>query len=149
VNRKTQAERTSANPANPRAAFTLVEVMIAIALVTLMSAALYGTGLMLLRLTHFNRVSLEARALGIQLLEEISAESLPELAMMIPFPERTNRLQYGEQVVRSVTIIGHAADRQVITNVAASAYAEVHVHAAYRSPLSGRIVTNSFSTLVL
>jgi prepilin-type N-terminal cleavage/methylation domain-containing protein len=128
--------------------FTLVEVVIAVALVVMLAAGLYGTGSMVMRMTHFNRMALEARALGTQMIEEIAARSIADIAIQVPFANRTNRLQYGEQVVRSVQVIGHDASHGVVTNLAKSAYLELHVRAVYVSPLTRSYVTNAFSTLV-
>lgn len=129
--------------------FTLVEVMVAMALVLVFATGLYGTGLMVLRMTHFNRIALEARALGTQMIEEISARSVADIAMQVPFSDVTNQLQYGEAVVRSVAVTGHDATHAVVSNLTESAYMEVHVNCVYVSPLTRSVVTNTFSTLVL
>lgn len=131
-----------------RAAFTLVEVMIAMALLAILAAGLFATGSMVLRTTSFNRVSLEARALGVQRLEELTAQSIPNIAMQVPFPVLTNRLLYGEAVVRAINVVGHHANRTVNTNLASSDYLECHVLVSYQSPLSGGTVTNIFSSIV-
>jgi prepilin-type N-terminal cleavage/methylation domain-containing protein len=131
-----------------RAAFTLVEVMIAMALLAILGAGLFATGSMVLRTTSFNRVSLEARALGIQRLEELTAQSIPNIAMQVPFPVLTNHLLFGEPVVRTINVVGHHANRTVNTNIAGSDYLECHVLVSYQSPLSGADVTNIFSSIV-
>ena len=99
-------------------------------------------------MTHHNRVSFEARTLGIQLLEEMSANTVTELATLTPFSVRTNQLQYGETVLRSVEVVGHDASHAVIPNIADSEYAEVHVNVAFFSPLTRSFTTNTFSALV-
>lgn len=132
----------------PKAGFTLVEVMVALALFGILATGLYATGLLTMRITAFNRVALEARALGIQMLEEIASEGRVNIAMQAPYSEVTNRLLYGEEVVRGAVIIGHAGDRSVATNLASSAYVECHIYARYLSPLTRSHVTNWFSTLV-
>lgn len=122
--------------------------MVAIALVVILAAGLFETGRMVSRMTHFNRIALESRALGSELVEEVSARTVPEIIAQMPFAPLTNRLQFGEQVVRSVTIVGHAADQSVVTNLAQSAYLELHVNVVFTSPLTQSPVTNLFSTLV-
>jgi len=130
------------------AGFTLAEVIIAVGLIFLLATGLYLSGIMVLKLTHFNRVSLEARSLGIQRLEEIRAAGLETIALQAPYAALTNKLMYGEPVTRTVQVIGHDTNGAVVAGLADSAYAEVHVRVAYYSPLTKSVVTNFFSTLV-
>lgn len=130
-----------------QAGFTLVEVMVAMALFGILATGLYATGLMTMRVTAFNRVSLEARALGVQMLEEIASQGVANIALQAPYSEVTNRLLYGEEVVRGALVIGHDLDRAVATNLAESAYVECHVYARYVSPMTRTTVTNWFSTI--
>ena len=131
-----------------KAGFTLMEAVVAVSLVTLVSLGLFSGGLMILKMTHHNRVAFEARTLGIQLLEEMSANTVTDLATLMPFSQRTNQLQYGESVLRSVDVIGHDASRAVIPDIADAEYAEVHVNVEFFSPLTKSFTTNTFSAIV-
>ncbi len=128
--------------------FTLVEVMVALALVLLLAFGLYGTGLMVMRMTHFNRVSIEARALGVQMLEDLASRSKTDVLLQVPFAIYTNYLMRGEEVVRTVRVTGHNSALATVTNLASSAYMEVRVDVRYVSPLTRSPVTNIFSTIV-
>ena len=117
------------------------------ALIVLLAAGLYSAGLLVMRMTAFNRIAIEARQAGIQMLEETAAHSLDEIVQQFPQPPRTNSLLYGETVVRTLDVVGHDANRNVVSNLAASAYLELHVHVAFASPFTRQVMTNTFSTL--
>ncbi len=131
-----------------QAAYTLVEVVVAVALVAILAIGLFASGIMVRKMTHANRVSLEARTLGIQLIEELSANDIPNLALIMPFEERTNRLQFGEVVLRNAEAIGHDTNGSIVSNLVDSTYVELHVDVSFLSPLTRKTMINSFSTIV-
>ena len=120
----------------------------AIMLLLVLSAGIFGAGIMVLRVTNFNRVSIEARALGVEKLEEVSARPIADIAMAVPFSPQTNYLQRGEAVVRTVNVTGHTAVLGVETNLKMSAYMEIGVNVSFVSPITRVPVTNTFVTLV-
>ena len=131
-----------------RLGFTLTEALIATALVVIAAVGIYSAGLMVRRLVAFNGACLESRALAVQQLEEISARGLDGVMVQAPYAPLTNRLANGLEAVRHVTVIGHAADRSVNSNLAQCAYAEIHVDVVFYSAFTKDAVSNRFSTLV-
>ena len=134
--------------------FTLVEVVIASALLTLMAGGMYAGAIMAMRLIRFNAVSTEARALASQKLDETVALGFDGVVLGTPFPAQTNRILHtplktdGIDVVREIAVIGHTEDHHIATNLASSSYLECHVDVTYVSPLNKRTRTDSISTLI-
>ena len=126
---------------------TLIEVVIAMGLLAVVIAGLYACGLTVMKMRLYNSISSESRALGIQKLEEVAANGFDNIIQQVPFNPQTNYLADKYPVVRQVEVTGHTTNRMV-TNLADSAYLEVHVHVAYYSPLSGRAITDCYSTIV-
>lgn len=137
-----------------RAGFSLVEAMIAIAIVAIVASALYTGGINLLKLSVANKMAIESKSLGIQKLEEIVSSGFENIAAggLTALDTQTNRILFAStyyEVVRSSRVIGHAADTSVESNLMDSAYLEVHVKSSYESLFSKAIITNSFCTLVI
>src|SRR5262245_34631389 len=114
--------------------YTLAEVMVAVSLVLLLASGLYAAGLMVMRMTNFNRVAIEARALGLQELEELAPRGKQDLLLLMPISARTNFLQHGESVERTATITGHDSALATTTNLSSAAYLELRIDARYVSP---------------
>ena len=137
-----------------RDGFTLIETIIATGLVALVAGSLYAGGIGLLKLSAINKLTIEARALGVQKLEEIVAGGFNNMLSdeFTPLQTQTNFLSYVNTyntVIRRATVIGHAMDRSVVASLSDSDYLEVHVEVMYQSPFSGVVMTNRFSTLVV
>lgn len=129
---------------------TLVEVVIALALATLLCGGLYAIGLRTIRYAAHSRLATEARGMAKERIEDIISVGLTSLVNPSCTLRRTttNTTGQGSTVVRSARCVWHAADGGVVTNSGAAAYAEVHVDITYRSQLSDRAITDTFSCIV-
>lgn len=133
---------------HPRGGFTLIEVMIASVMLALVSGGLYACGIQAYKMSRLNLLSTQARGLGVQKIEELVGGGFETIALQAPYEVQTNFIQDAYQVVRSVEISGHNADGSPVSNLAHSAYLEVHVHIEYNEPRSGRLLTDTYSTIV-
>jgi Tfp pilus assembly protein PilV len=129
---------------------TLVEVVIAMALITMVIGGLYAVGLKSIRFTEHNRLATEARGMAKERLEDIIAVGMANLAnTSCTLTNRsTNLTSRGDVVVRQPRVAWHAADGSV-TNLSAAVYAEAHVDVSFRSQLSIGIVTDTYSSIVV
>jgi hypothetical protein len=140
-----------------RAGMTLVEVCIGLAMLTLMTAGIYASGILVRRMVVLNSMHVQARALALEKLEEVSALTVEEILAADPFPSqefhvRAARItQPGQEreIVRTVDVVAHEASGTPSTNIWNNAYLEVHVYAAFDSPVTGRAATNTVSTVVM
>ena len=132
-----------------RSGMTLVEVMVALALVTLLTAGLYDLGLTVRRLSEHNSAATEARAFAKERIEEMVAMGRANLAFpgCLMMSATTNTTEQGYTMIRQPRIVWHGADRRVV-GASTSVYAEVHVDVRFFSPLKKRFVTSTYSTLV-
>jgi len=134
--------------------FTLVEVCISVGLLAMLSAGLYGVSIMAMKLVHYNMVMSEARALGVQKIEEIVAGGLDDVAMQAPYDAQVDYILASPSrpqqfpVHRSVTVIGHNQDGSVVSNLADSAYIEVNVDVTCKNPLNNRPKSSRFTAIV-
>lgn len=134
---------------NERGGFTLVEVVIAMALTALLCGGLYALGLKARRFAEHNRIATEARTLGKERLEElisIRREGLAKPSCTLMNTD-TNTSSLGYPIIRTAQISWHAQDRSV-AGATNSVYAEVHQQVSYFSPLFNHSVTDSFSTII-
>jgi hypothetical protein len=131
-----------------RGGFTLLEVCLAGALLCAVSVLMCLAGSSVVRMARFNKVSLTARTLAVRMMEEFVSGRPHDKLELGRRVAATNYLQHGEEIVRTLQIIGHRTDRRVTTVPGESAYLEVHVRAVFRSPLTGKPVTQTASTLV-
>jgi prepilin-type N-terminal cleavage/methylation domain-containing protein len=132
-----------------RRGMTLVEVMVAMGVVTLVVGGLYGSGIMARKVSLFNELSLQVNALVIQKLEEVVALSYEELFnQSADVMESQINSARGNKMYREVFTLAHQADGTVTTNMEESAYIEVHVRGIFVSPLNKEPETRSVSTLV-
>ena len=128
--------------------FTLVEVVIAMGLLAIVIAGLYAGSRAVTRMRLYNMITSEARALGIQKMEEVTAIGFDNIVMSVPFVVQTNYIGNTYPVERYVQVIGHTTNLTVETNLANSAYLEIHVEVSCFSAFSGRQVTNVYSSIV-
>lgn len=132
-----------------RLGLTLVEVVIAMALVALLCLGLFTVGLKSRRFAEHSRVATEARTLAKQRLEEIVAGGRLNLAT----PTYTllgvvsNTSSRGYPIIRTPYVLWHAADGASV-GASSGVYAEVHVDVSFWTPLFDRLLTNSFSMIV-
>ncbi len=128
--------------------YTLTEAVVASGVVLMLTGGLVATGTMLMKMSLHNRLSIEAQGFALSRIEEITGQPMDTIIIQTPYASQTNYVQDKYPVIREVEIIGHAADKSVETNLADSAYLEIHVEARFRSPFRGRTNTVVFSTLV-
>jgi prepilin-type N-terminal cleavage/methylation domain-containing protein len=147
---KDQAKRKSQvdGPNKDRAGMTLIEVVIAMALVALACGGLYAVGIKARQFAEHNRLANEARSLAKEQLEYMIACGATALARN-PTDVRcdTNYSSLNYPIVRQPSLVWHAADGAVVTSTNA-AYVEARVNVTYTSPLMKNQRTDSFSMLV-
>jgi Tfp pilus assembly protein PilV len=146
--------RTKATPQRARSGncdgMTLVEVLIAMGLVTLLCGGLYGMTIQARRFAEHSRIAVEARSLARERMEEIVSigrENLSQPSSTLLQPGTYGSSLGPTFVVRSPRVIWHNADRSV-SSVSNGVYAEVHVDVAFRSPATRQMLTNTYSTIV-
>jgi type II secretory pathway pseudopilin PulG len=129
--------------------FTLIEVTLAMALTAMICIGVIAVGLKGRRFTEHSRIASEARSLAKERLEEMVTIGCDTLALptCMLLQADTNLSTFGSVVLRHPRVGWHAADRS-LTNAAAADYAELHVDVVYISPLLGRSVTDTLSTIV-
>jgi len=127
-----------------------VEVVVACALTALLATGLYGAVLMAVRAVHFNRLAIAGRCLATERMEEVAAAGVDGIALQAPYAELTNRMEtgYESDVITWVEVIGHGIDGAPQTNLAGSAYVEVHSFVAFESPFTEQMTTNCYSSIV-
>jgi hypothetical protein len=128
---------------------TVIEVVIAMVLVTLLCGGLFAAGEKAVQFAEHNRLASEARSLAKERMEEMIAYGMTELAKptcTIPNSD-TNFSSLGFDIVRQPRLVWHAADGSVVGSTNA-VYVEAHVDVTYRSPLLKRTMTNSFSMII-
>ncbi len=142
-----EAKRRTRNSAS---GMTLVEVVIALALATLLCGGLYAVVLRTIRYSAHSRLATEARGIAKERIEDIISVGLTNLVnpSCTLLKTTTNTTGQGHIVVRSPRLVWHTADGGATTNSASAAYAEVHVDITYRSQLSDRALTDTFSGIV-
>jgi len=135
---------------------TLVEICITMALLTLLAAGIYGTTIMIRRIIVHNAMRLQACSLAVQRAEELTSMNMNEIIANVPFPQLVNNVRSGKitagnqerQIYRTVDVVGLDGPGTVRSNLVGSAYLEMHVHAAFASPVTGNMVTSTVSTLI-
>ncbi len=130
--------------------FTLVEVMVATTLLTLLGMGLISSGIAVLRMTQYMRISTEARAMAMERMEELVNGGRVRLAesSYAALQPQTNTATLGHPMVRRVEVYWHTASGAPAT-AASNAYAEVHVDVEYYEPIRQRTKTDTFSVIVL
>jgi type II secretory pathway pseudopilin PulG len=128
---------------------TLVEVVVAMALVVLLCAGLYITGVKDQQFGEHNRLTTEARSLAKERLEEVVSYGVANLAKpgCTLLNADTNWSSLGYPVIRQCALVWHAANGQTAAATNA-AYAEARVQVTYNSPLQKAPLTDSYSTIV-
>ncbi len=123
------------NMRNADRGLTLVEVVMALAIVLLLTGGLYAIGYKARAFSEHQRISAEARLLAKARMEEIIAYGADALAQ--PFfsglAVTTNQSSRGYAIILSPMVVWHAPDGTVVSAQDAK-YAEVHVSVSYFSP---------------
>lgn len=130
------------------AGVTLVESMIAIALVTMLAGGLYATGVLVRKLALHNELSGEAKGYAILDLEEVSALEMNGIVSGVSDVPYSCRTKTGNSIIVTRTILGHDADWTTRSNLTGSAFLEVHSAASFISPLTRKACTCYASTIV-
>jgi prepilin-type N-terminal cleavage/methylation domain-containing protein len=132
-----------------RQGLTLIEVVIAIALVVMMSAGMIAVVSKAQSYSQYTRMATEARTLAKDRIERIVGGGFDRLkaAGYDQMLTDTNLSSLGYPLVRSTYVVWHAADGSVAASTNAT-YAEVHVDIRFLSPLSKRLETNTLAMLV-
>lgn len=131
-----------------RGGMTLVEVVIAMALVAMLSAGLIGLSLRTRKFSEHNRIATEARTLAKDRIEDLVATRIDNLTApgLTLFRTDTNESSRGYPIVRSADVVWHAADGSVVAST--GTYAEVTVNVSFLSPLFNKTLTNTYSMLI-
>lgn len=128
--------------------FTLVEVVIALALVAVMAAGLIGVTMVTRKFSEHNRIATEARVLAKDRVEDLVAARIGNLTTpsLNLLQTVTNQSSRGYPIVRSTRLVWHSADGNATTS--AATYAEVAVDVVFVSPLFKKTITNTYSMLI-
>lgn len=132
---------------------TLVEVVIAMALFTMVCAGIYGAGISTLRLTQTNRIMTEAHAYAKQGIEFIITAGYDAIrgGAIPPATNIVDVATHSVTIIRTTEPVWHASDGTVVTNETgvADGYAEVYVHARFQVPGTDRMARTSISTVLM
>ncbi len=132
---------------------TLVEVVIAMALFTMVSAGIYSAGLATLRLTQTNRLMAEAHTIAKQGIEAVVAAGYNPVrgGYVPPITNIVDTATHQVTIVRTTGVILHAANGSVITTPPGTmdGYAEIHVQASFAVPGSDRTAQTTLSTVLM
>jgi type II secretory pathway pseudopilin PulG len=132
-----------------RDGMTLVEILIAMALVVMMCAGILTVVLKAKRFAEHTRVATAARGLAKERLEEMIAAGLEDVAapacMYTNLTLHTTMIGYNVQ--RQARLYWHDVDGSVTARTNA-AYAEAHVDVIYDSPLINGLQTDTYSGIV-
>jgi len=141
--------RSSHHRLQSRAGVTLVEVMTAIVLLTIVMSGLVYCGTSAMHMVNLIRLTTEARGLAKLRMEEVAGSTRDQLAatgngILIPV---TNTVTFDYPVVVQTRIYWHTASGAIAT-AESNDYAEVHIDAMYDSPITGRHIVNTLTRLV-
>jgi len=135
-----------------KAGMTMVEVVISMSCAALLSAAVYGVGLGVMRHSYMLRLDTEVQSYAKEAVEEIIAIGLENLRKPgCNYLATTTRTNPSTKVAmeRSVRVVWHDQDGAVVTASDESlAYAEVHVDVTYGTLTGNKSRTITYSTLV-
>jgi Tfp pilus assembly protein PilV len=134
---------------NTKDGMTLVEVVIAMCLISLVCGGLYALNIKTMRFGEHNRLATEARSLAKERLEELISVGALNLAKpsCTMLNTDTNLSSRGYPIIRQPQIIWHAADGSVVASTNA-AYAEIHMNVNYRSPLTKSLLVDSYPMIL-
>lgn len=129
---------------------TLIEMLLAMGITALMCGGLYTMGIMLRRSSEGTRIATEARAFAKERLEEIIALGLEDAAKSscTLFETTLGKSSTGAVIQRTPSVVWHTYDGAVVTNASTADYAEVNVRVTYPTPLMGKMLTDTYSTIV-
>lgn len=133
-----------------RSGMTLVEVLVACALLALVSSGLVACGMVAIRMSHYLRTSTEARGMAKARMEAITSGGRFRLAqseydMILPY---TNTASLDHPVVLNTRVVWHDADGNVVGAGGSNDYAEVHVDVTYFEPFRRGSKTDTYSGIV-
>jgi len=144
-----KTERLQSSGTEARAGTTLVEVVIALALITLMTMGLYALGMQTRKYAEHNRVATEARSLAKERIEEMISlgfDNLVKPSCTLLNADSTQS-SLGYAITRTPTAIWHAANG-TIASASNAVYAEVHVSVSYYSPIFSGPASDTYSSIV-
>ena len=139
-------------PKRNKGGMTLIEVLIAMGVVSLVCGGIYSAGIAIQRLAQTNRITAEAQAFAREGMEEIIARGYGFLAggggqegTLI-----SNAGHHHVDLLRTVDVIWHGADRSINSTplLTEGSYAEVHVDVRYQVPGTPRFSTTRFSGIL-
>ena len=132
-----------------QAGVTLIEVMTAIVLLTMVLGSLVFCGTAAMRMADLIRLTTEARGLAKMRMEELAGATRSQLAestfaALLPV---TNLSTINYPVVVQTRLVWHLASGAIAT-AASNDYAEVFVDALYDSPVTRRPLVNTLPGLI-
>lgn len=132
-----------------QAGVTLIEVMTAIVLLSMVLGSLVFCGTAAMRMADLIRLTTEARGLAKMRMEELAGATRSQLAestfaALLPV---TNLSTINYPVVVQTRLVWHLASGAIAT-AASNDYAEVFVDALYDSPVTRRQLVNTLPGLI-
>lgn len=127
----------------------MIEVMVASMVVLIAGGGIFWVGIETARIGQTNRLATQARGLAIQRLEEVCASGIEDVITVNgQYAVYTNEVQGPYEVIRTVEVVGHAADKSVASNLADSVYLEIHVDVTYNIPGKATLRSDTYSMIV-
>lgn len=128
---------------------TLVEMMVASALVAVMAIGLLSIGIKSQAFGEHSRTATEARALAKAGLEEMVAAGIETLRTQpgTLFQATTNLSNRDFPIIRQPSMVWHLPNGAVAASTNGT-YAEVHVTVQFWSPLFKRMATNDYAMII-
>ena len=129
---------------------SLIELLVAVVIISIMSVAIYGAGFAVLRQSQSVTILTAAHMYAKEGLEEKIAAGYENLTGGAPVAQKTmvNPNTHHVTLVRTETIIWHAPDGSTSGVPLAQGYAEVIVRVVWQVPRTTRTGSVALSTLV-
>ncbi|MBM3858606.1 MAG: type II secretion system protein [Verrucomicrobia bacterium] len=130
------------NLQNRQEGLTLVEVAIALGVLSLLCSGVLLVTLHARRFAEHSRVATEAQSLAKERLEDMIAMGFVKMRQSNNISAvDTNLSSLRQPIIRRPRVIWHMGS-------STSVYAEVHIDMIFPSPLVKTLVTNTFSTII-
>jgi len=137
-------------PQRDRAGMTLVEVLVAVALLALMAGAIYSAGFAVLRHAQAVTITTAAHTYAKEGLEEMISAGYDTLTGGEPIEQviLMNPNTHKVDLTRRASVIWHASDGTTSSDPVAGGYAEIIVQVFWQVPRTDHVVSTGMSTLL-
>ncbi len=136
--------------------FSMVQLLVALALLSIMAAGMYSAGIQALTMIKSNKMLTAAQGFATQKLEELSAAGFDGVVAQYgdtegwySEPEPLSSENGKFMMMRTVALIGYDASGTMVMDVNDAVYLQVSVGVGYVSPFTRGTNVISFSTIVL